>query len=302
MKSLPKTQVFNLVPWSDVEFEHAKITGLNFQRLRNISNDEVLKAVVLDCETATEAEGAGITLGKDTVVELTMVKVSINRRTGELLSIDSVLSQLNEPPFPITQETTDITGITQELVAGKKFNHTLAEDFVKDVELIIAHNASFDRPMIEGLTSTLSDKVWACSCKGDINWYEHGFSSSGLEYLVFKHQAYYPAHRAAPDCFALIHLLSSNPNALYELLQSAYSSTYNVTAVDAPFHIKDDLKSIGMKPLYVGGKFIHWQLQSLTEDKAMDLLGKLESLYKVDRSKALEAVPIGRRYALAVNG
>jgi DNA polymerase III subunit epsilon len=297
---LPKQKLFNLVPYSDLEFPHGQIVELDvvFNDDSGVAPEDIVTALVVDCETASVEEGAGIKLGKDTVIELTMIKVLIDARRGTVLKALSVLSQLNEPTFPITDETTEITGITQGMLTGKSYNAPLTAAYVSDATYVLAHNASFDRPMIEGLTNALSHLTWVCTCKGDIDWQRHGFGSSSLEYLLFKHEFYYPAHRAAPDCFALLQLLVCQPGALHEALSNVSCELFDVHALNSPFDVKDSLKAIGFRPLYIDGKFKRWEMCNLSSSEAESVYNRLNTLYAISKDVAVRAQDKSSRYRL----
>ena len=75
--------------------------------------------------------------------------------------------------------------------------------------LIIAHNASFDRRFLERRFPGFIDKPWACSA-GQVPWAEEGLGSRKLDYLLSRFGFFYDGHRAMADCHAVLHLLSLN--------------------------------------------------------------------------------------------
>ena len=52
-----------------------------------------------------------------------------------------------------------------------------------DADIVIAHNANFDRPFCERLARGFESKPWACSVK-EVSWAEFGYEGSKLGYLV----------------------------------------------------------------------------------------------------------------------
>jgi DNA polymerase III subunit epsilon len=60
-------------------------------------------------------------------------------------------------------EITNVTGITGEMVAGKLIVMAALRTLVEPADLIIAHNAGFDRPFCEAFSPIFADKAWACS-------------------------------------------------------------------------------------------------------------------------------------------
>lgn len=79
----------------------------------------------------------------------------ITELAAALIEDGVVLSEhewMFDPEVPITPEITKITGITNEMVAGKpKFRQVLGEieDLFAQADVMIAHNASFDKGMLE---------------------------------------------------------------------------------------------------------------------------------------------------------
>ena len=66
------------------------------------------------------------------------------------------------------------------MVEGHKIEAEEVEEIVKECVFIIAHNAGFDRPMLEKLFKCFEDKAWSCSVNG-VNWKNEGFPSAKLE-------------------------------------------------------------------------------------------------------------------------
>lgn len=68
---------------------------------------------------------------------------------------------------------------------GHKFDDTHVARVVESSEVIIAHNAAFDRAFFMKRYANLSHQLWGCSVK-DIGWCGLGFESFKLEYLLLK--------------------------------------------------------------------------------------------------------------------
>ncbi len=113
--------------------------------------------------------------------------------------------------------------------------------------LVIAHNASFDRPFLERRLPVFRDQAWACSLE-DVPWKrEAGYSSRSLEFLLYQHcGAFYDAHAADSDCRALIHALATplpgGELPLRLLLEVAGQRLAHFWAVGARYEAKDLLK------------------------------------------------------------
>ena len=152
------------------------------------------------------------------------------------------LSQYVDPGCPIPEETTLLTGITQEDVMGQSLDMAKIEAVLEGVEFIIAHNVMFDRPVVErevGL-DLFKKLPWVCSIK-DIDWMAHGLNGTKLEYLAMVSGFHYTAHRASVDCFAVIKLLLVT-DTFKELYRAKDKVSYQIWAVGDTFQFKDILK------------------------------------------------------------
>jgi DNA polymerase-3 subunit epsilon len=63
---------------------------------------------------------------------------------GRIVGVRDTLSAFNEPSVPISAEVTELTGITNEMVAGQRIDAAAVTDFVDGSVISIAHNSAFD--------------------------------------------------------------------------------------------------------------------------------------------------------------
>jgi DNA polymerase-3 subunit epsilon len=82
---------------------------------------------------------------------------------GQVRDVIGTFGALREPGVPITPESMKVHKITPEMVAGQVMDLDAVERFIAQADLVIAHNASFDRPFCERLARGFADKAWACS-------------------------------------------------------------------------------------------------------------------------------------------
>lgn len=195
--------------------------------------------VLLDFETT------GLDTARDEVIELGMVKFSYSDR-GEVTAVVDTFSSFNQPSKSIPAEITALTGITDEMVAGQCIDADAVSAFVSDTDIVIAHNANFDRKFAERGWPVFTEKCWACSVQ-EIEWRKHGFDGSRLGYLLAGAGYFHETHRAVEDCQALLEILArklptTNQTALAELLERSRRPTYRIWAERAPFDLKDVLK------------------------------------------------------------
>jgi len=201
--------------------------------------------VVLDTETT------GLSSQDDQVIELGMIAFDFDPVLGTLHNVREVFDELEDPGRPIPPETTQVHHITDSMVQGKRINDTAVEKIVAEASVIIAHNASFDRPFVEKRWPVFKDKQWVCSIK-DIDWKSEGVGSAKLEYLLQTQGIFYEAHRAETDCWALLELLNavlpqSQQPALLRLLESLNQPQVRLYATGSPFDSKDLLKARGYR-------------------------------------------------------
>jgi DNA polymerase-3 subunit epsilon len=119
------------------------------------------------------------------------------------------------------------------------------------VDVVIAHNAGFDRPFCEARLPRFRHLNWACSF-ADIDWKAQGRGSAKLENLAQALGLFYDAHRAEMDCHALLAVLvaplpADSHTGLAHLLKAAQKPTYRLQATSAPFDAKDKLKARGYR-------------------------------------------------------
>jgi DNA polymerase III subunit epsilon len=78
---------------------------------------------------------------------------------GHIASLRDVHASFNEPSQPIPLEVTALTGITDDMVTGRRIDDSAVISFVGDAVIVIAHNASFDRIFVERYWSIFRRKA-----------------------------------------------------------------------------------------------------------------------------------------------
>jgi len=193
-----------------------------------------------------DTETTGLDSSKDEIIELGMIAFTYNDQ-GELGDVVAVFNALRQPYRPIPTEITKLTGITNEMVAGKTIDPKEVEDFIAPADLVIAHNARFDRPFCERLSAGFSTKPWACS-NSEVAWADYGFEGTKLAYLIGQCGFFHDGHRAIDDCHALIEVLARAKgnearSAFGELLENSKKAVIRIWAENSPFDMKEKLKS-----------------------------------------------------------
>jgi DNA polymerase-3 subunit epsilon len=195
--------------------------------------------IILDLETT------GLDVARDEIIELAMVKF-LYSHSGQVTGVTDLFQTFNQPSAPIPSEIVELTGVTDSMVAGHRIDATALESVVADANIVIAHNAAFDRKFAERSWATFEHKPWACSAT-QIEWQKFGFGGAKLTYLLTESGFFHDAHRALDDCHATLEILArqlpATPiTALGALLDRARRKTLRIWAVNAPFDLKDTLK------------------------------------------------------------
>lgn len=201
--------------------------------------------LVLDFETT------GFDPVNDRIIQVALVPFRYSRETGAILATAAPVVYFEDPGRPLPAEIVQLTGITDEDVRGQRIDEAVVASVAGAAALVIAHNASFDRPFAERRMPLFRDRPWACSLK-DVPWKSMGLGSSGLEYLLMKHcGVFHMGHRADHDCLALLHLLgtpfASGATPFQLLLAAARKKSCRIWAVGAPIEQKDVLKQRGYR-------------------------------------------------------
>ena len=205
----------------------------------------VTRVIVLDTETT------GLDQSREKIIELALLRVDIDNATGLPVGAVQVYDGLEDPGKPIPREVVALTGIADADVKGLRLDAERVAELLQGVDLVIAHNAGFDRPFVESRFAQFAQLNWACSF-ADIDWKAQGRGSAKLESLAQACGWFYDAHRAEMDCHALLAVLAqklpaSSHTGLGQLLLAAGLPSYTLQATNAPFEAKDKLKARGYR-------------------------------------------------------
>ncbi|NKB55034.1 MAG: 3'-5' exonuclease [Alphaproteobacteria bacterium] len=208
------------------------------------TGDESRLGLFVDVETT------GLDPEKDEIIELAMLPFRYSLE-GAVIAVLDPFDHLRQPLTPIPPAVTALTGITDEMVAGQKIDLDEVLEFAGPADLVVAHNAAFDRRFLERLCPDFCAKPWACSM-AEIDWAAEGFEGTKLAYLAADNGFFYDRHRAANDCLAAVELLSrtlprSGVSGLASLLARARQTTWRIWAANSPFEFKDLLKARGYR-------------------------------------------------------
>jgi len=193
-----------------------------------------------------DVETTGINIENDKIIEIALKVIKVDKSNGKILLIENEYQSFDDPHQPISMEVSLVNGITNEMVEGHEINWDKVTSILNQADIIVAHNASFDRAFIDRYASISKEKIWSCSIN-DINWLERGFVKSSQELLCIWHGFYYDSHRAMNDVNALIHLLFhhsyTNNKPIIELIKKSQKPYYKIIAKHSTFDTKDILKT-----------------------------------------------------------
>jgi len=202
------------------------------------------RVIVLDTETT------GLDQRNERIIELAMLSVLVDTATGLPVGPVTTYESFEDPGKPIPPAITEITGIDDSMVRGQRIDDAHVAELVQTADLIVAHNAGFDRPFVEARLPVFATRAWNCSFAG-IDWKAQGSGSAKLEFLAHERGWFYDAHRALVDCHALLQVLaaplSDGQSGLARLLLGATQTRYKLRATGAPFDAKDALKARGYR-------------------------------------------------------
>ena len=202
------------------------------------------RVIVLDTETT------GLDSKSESIIELAMLSVLVDTATGLPVGPVTIYESFEDPGKQIPPQITEITGIDDSMVQGQRIDDAAVIALVQQADLIVAHNAGFDRPFVEARFPVFAGKAWGCSFIG-IDWKKEGSGSAKLEFLASERGWFYDAHRAQVDCHALLQVLTSpladGQTGLSRLLAGADQTRYKLRATGAPFESKEKLKARGYR-------------------------------------------------------
>ncbi|MBS7671763.1 3'-5' exonuclease [Croceicoccus gelatinilyticus] len=199
--------------------------------------------IVLDTETT------GLDHDDDKIIELAIQRFRFDD-LGRITEIGEPRVWREDPGKPLDPQITEITGLTDEDLKGQSIDDDMACRLLDSADIIIPHNAAFDRPFVERRLPRIAGKAWACSM-AEPDWRALGFEGKSLSQLLTQCGWFYDGHRAEIDILALLYLLShvlpDGQTVLAELMHCSERPSFKVNAVDSPFDTKDRLKARGYR-------------------------------------------------------
>lgn len=202
-------------------------------------------AAVLDTETT------GLDSSKDQIIELGLRLLRFELPSGSLGEEVDSYSALQDPGFPITIEIQMVTGISPSMLHGQAIDWSRADAILARADVVLAHNASFDRGFVDRKSAVTPEKVWACTSM-QVDWRGKGFKNAKLQDLCGALGIVYQAHRAMSDVDAVIRLMKSEDaftgrSYFAELVASARKEVAWIWLEGQTYDHKEQLKACGFR-------------------------------------------------------
>jgi DNA polymerase-3 subunit epsilon len=108
----------------------------------------------------------------------------------------------------MSEQAESVVGISRAELRGCRLDWVEIDRVLQQTDLMVAHNAAFDRPFLEHLNPAFAELPWACSLT-NINWRsEEGLPQASIDFLLSHYGA--PPSNGTPesDCGALAYLLA----------------------------------------------------------------------------------------------
>ena len=195
---------------------------------------------VIDVETTGLSDDAK-------VIELAMLKMTLV--DGQLADITEPMSMFENPGEPLSAEIRSITGITDEDLRGQGFNEEILARAMGDVDVLVAFNAAFDAGHLTRRFPGMRHP-WI-DARTEFDWQAAGYEGRSQQALLTGFGHFYNAHRAASDVWALAMLIAmpaaDGRTIAAHIVENGRRVDARVSAVSAPFAVKDELKSRGYR-------------------------------------------------------
>ncbi|MEL7685496.1 3'-5' exonuclease [Citromicrobium bathyomarinum] len=210
----------------------------------NLPGEPHCKICVIDLETE------GFDAQYHHILEFAGAMIEVDRQ-GRILSVEGPKGGFHDPGRPIERKIAELTGITDEMVAGVRLSPRKLADWIGQADACASFNAGFDRVHLEELVPEVGKMAWICAM-ADVNWRRLGFDGRAQAYLAMQAGLFNDnAHRATDDVETLVNLLShgldDGRTVLSHAMEGARAKTWRFEATQLPFRFKDDVKRRGYR-------------------------------------------------------
>lgn len=189
-------------------------------------------AVFLDVETT------GTDPDRHEVIQIAMLPVWLDPETREIVGRRAPMSRYQQPKDPLPKAIREITGLNDDLLAGKQIDWVRVAAFLTRCKWVIAHNAGFDWRFVNASLRraglSMPETVWCCSMD-HAEWDGLTGRSSSLQLLGFWHGFWFQGHNAVQDVEALYTIFSGRPDVMSQALERADRPDFRVFAAGSRY-------------------------------------------------------------------
>ena len=192
----------------------------------------------MDLGLIVDLETTGTDLHNDRIIEIGLLEFALEEGCAPVVT--NMYGALDDPGVPLSDEIKKLTGLDDPYLAGQAIDWSIVQSYFKRASIILAHNANFDRSFLAKRSEIDIERChWGCSMR-HIDWKKHGFKTRALNYLAADQGFVNPfAHRALFDCATTLRIVSPY---VHELVARSFMREYRLSAVGAPYDLKDRLK------------------------------------------------------------
>ena len=206
----------------------------------------IARMAVVDVETT------GLDPTEHELIGLSVVCVEVDGLTGEELKIVDRYSGRREPTRPIPRDFEQVVGVRAADLAGMRLDIARLHQVLEGCELVLAHNAAFDRAFLVPHVPVFDQFTWVCSLR-DIDWFgTEQQPKASIDHLLSLYKLKASSGTPADDCRALIQILGrplpvSGHTGFAALLASSRSPRYRYLVPNPCVESGPALTELGFK-------------------------------------------------------
>jgi DNA polymerase-3 subunit epsilon len=195
---------------------HSGLTLTNFSEVLALMDEIEVWSQPLYAKQSThhtlialiDTETTGLA-GHDEPISVGTVLLEVVRDSGEVLRELDSYHGYRQPSVPIHPRAQAVHGLTLDQLRGQRWDQKKLHRIIDSAELLVAHNASFDRRMLAGTMPHIVDKQWACSMHAlKSDWSKLADGKLALDSICAALMIERPSrHEAMADCRALQRVL-----------------------------------------------------------------------------------------------
>lgn len=157
--------------------------------------------LIVDTETTGRSH-------QDELIEIALILFKFGRISGRVLEVVDDYSGLRYPRCKIQPQAQNKHGLSVHQLKGQTLDTGRIMGLFERADIVLAHNAAFDRRYVTKLYPSLYWKNWHCTMNG-VPWKQLGFNSKGQDAILSAHNIDVGrSHRAMNDARGLLGLLS----------------------------------------------------------------------------------------------